>query len=185
MREWFIVGSKLLGIYFLYLALSTLPPYIVMAMSSFSSSIILNEGPSNLKILLASISSGFVMIAFAIVLLFKNDWIADILKITAQMHESKNQLKASNLHTGITLIGIYIFCTRSGALFRAYAESRRVDRMFSPFLATQPEGLPFSPSFVEPVATLLISLLLIFGSRHIAAFLTKNKLTATGSDKGQ
>ena len=179
MREWFIVGSKLLGIYFLYWALTTLPQSIAIGMSSFSESVILDKWPSNLAIFLSSISATIVMIIFAFVLLFKTNWLADTLKVTRQSHNSETQYSAGMLQTGISLIGIYIFCTKIGSLIQAYMENRAVSRMLSPFIATQPEGLSWSQKYSGPIATLAISLFLIFGSKYIADFLTKIKQTAT------
>jgi uncharacterized membrane protein (DUF485 family) len=179
MREWFIVGSKLLGIYFLYWAFTILPESIALSMSSFSKSVILNEGPSNLAIFLSSISATVVMIVFSFVLLFKTNWLADTLKVTGQSHKTEIQYDIGMLQTGISLIGIYIFCTKIGGLIQAYVESRAVSRMFSSYIATQPEGLSWSQKFAGPMATLAISLFLIFGSRYIASFLTKPKRTAT------
>jgi hypothetical protein len=97
MRNWFIVGSKLLGIYFLYWALTSLPGSIMLSMSLFSKSVILNEGPSNLAIFLASISSSLVMIAFAYALLFKSELIADKLKIA-------DSFKSDSQHGGNLLV---------------------------------------------------------------------------------
>jgi hypothetical protein len=179
MREWFIAGAKLLGIYFLYWAFTTLPQSIAIGMSSFSESVILNEGPSNLAIFLSSISATAVMIVFAFILLFKTNWLADTLKVTGQSHNSERQYDTGMLQTGISLIGIYIFCTKIGSLIQAYVENRAVNRMFSPFIATQPEGLSWSQKFAGPIATLAISLFLIFGSKYIANFLTRSKQIAT------
>jgi hypothetical protein len=176
MREWFIVGAKLLGIYFLYWALTTLPSSIMVSMSFSSKSVILNEGPSNLVIFLASISSGLVMIGFAYMLLFKTELIADKLKITDGLQPRHNGV---NLQAGITLIGIYIFVSKVGRVVDIFATAQKANRINNPFAASQPQGFAFSSKLIEPGFTILISLCLIFGSKYIAAFLTKNKLTAT------
>lgn len=177
MRNWFIVGSKLLGIYFLYWALTSLPGSIMLSMSLFSKSVILNEGPSNLAIFLASISSSLVMIAFAYALLFKSELIADKLNI-ADSFEPDTQ-HGGNLQSGIILIGIYIFTTEVGRLANIFATAQRANRITDPFAASQPQGLTFSSKLVEPGVTIIVSLCLIFGAQYIAAFLTKNKSKAT------
>ena len=119
------------------------------------------------------------MIVFAFVLIFKTSWLADTLKVMERSQESARQGDFGMLQTGISLIGIYIFCIRIGNFIQAYVESRAVSRIISPYVATQPEGLSFSQKLAGPAATLVISLLLVFGSKQIAAFLTKAKQTET------
>lgn len=177
MREWFIVGSKLLGIYFLYHALTTLPPSIGFALSILSKSVIIDQGPSNISLFLASTLSGLIMIAFAVALLFKTELIADKLNILER--QQPNSEKENKLESGIMLIGIYIFCTKIGGLFQIFADSQRSNKIRDPFAATQPQGLTFSSNYIAPLVTLAASLLLIFGAKHITAFLTKEKQTET------
>ena len=118
-------------------------------------------------------------IGCALPLLFKAEWIADKLKLTTINHSSTAASGNEKLQPGIILIGIYVFAIKIGGLAKVFALSRRTVRLASPFAATQPEGLSFSRDFIEPGVTILISLCLIFGSKFIAAFLTRNKLTAT------
>ncbi len=177
MRGLFIAGSKLMGIYFLYWALTTLPGSIMVSTSLFSKSVIINEGPSNLAFFLASISSGLVMIAFAYALLFKTELIADKLNITEG--DQTKSTSGANLEAGITLIGIYLFATEVGTLANIFATAQRANRITDPFAASQPQGLSFSSKLIEPGVTIIVSLCLIFGAQYIAAFLTKNKSKAT------
>ena len=76
MRSWFSIGSKLLGIYFLYWALTTLSGSMMLFLSPFSKGVVVQEGPSDLVFFLASILSGLVMLAFAFALLF-SELLAD------------------------------------------------------------------------------------------------------------
>jgi hypothetical protein len=129
----FVVGSKLLGIYFLYGALTTLPPSIVMAMSTISASGRYYQGLSSIVILIASAFSGLVMIAFAYALLFKTELIADKLNVSGVPQPSARC--EDYLQHGITLIGIYIFATKIGGLAKVFLAGQRVSRVGDPFAA--------------------------------------------------
>jgi hypothetical protein len=137
------------------------------------------SGPPRTQIILTSAFSIVSQIGFAFPLLFKTEWIADSLKLKGSLQDSPSSLGESRLQPGITLLGIYIFCTKIGSLPQVYAASRRATQMTNPFAATQPKGLTFSPEYIEPVITLVVSLLLIFGSKYIAAFLEKRKINET------
>jgi hypothetical protein len=176
MRDTFIAGSKLLGIYFLYHALTTLPPTIGMVLATLSA------GSSSYQVLpilslLAGIFSGLVMIAFAFALLFKTELIASKLNISGVCQPSAQ--KGDKLEPGIILIGIYIFCTKVGWLAEVFAKNQWANKIRNPFAATQPQGLSFSSDYIAPCVTLIAALLLIFGAKHITAFLTKEKHTET------
>ena len=179
MREWFIVGSKLLGLYFLYSVITSLLSSTGLFLSMLTSSNSFFPKENNAEILLITIFTIVAEIGCALPLLFKAEWIADKLKLTTANESYSAQSSDAKLQPGIILIGIYIFTIRLGGLAKIFALSRRAVKMASPFAATQPEGLSFSRDFVEPGVTILLSLCLIFGSKYIAAFLTKNKLTAT------
>jgi hypothetical protein len=179
MREWFIVGSKLLGLYFLYsvitsmLSSSGLFLFLLMSSNSFF------PKESSTEVLLITAFTIVAEIGFAFPLLFKAEWIADKLKLPTANHSYSAAFGNEKLQPGIILIGIYIFTINIGGLAKVFALSRKTVRLTSPFGATQPEGLTFSRDFIEPCVTILISLCLIFGSKYIAAFLTRNKSTAT------
>ena len=117
MREWFITGSKLLGIYFLYSALNTLPYSIGVVLSILSNRSIFQGFP--IFDLFASVLSGLVMLAFAFALLIKTESIAAKLNISGSRQASNQQ--DDKLESGIILIGIYIFCTRLGGLAEVFA----------------------------------------------------------------
>jgi hypothetical protein len=173
MREWFIVGSKLLGIYFLYWALTSLPSSFMLASSLFSESVIIDRGPSNIVIFLAATLSNVVMIAFAIVLLFKTDLLAD--KLNIPMGSIVNGRKQDKLEPGIILIGIYLFCTKIGVLSEVFVTNIRESNAGNPFAATQPQGLTWSSKYIAPGVTVIAALLMIVGAKYITAFLTRKK----------
>ena len=173
MRTWFIVGSKLMGIYFLYLALTNLPPSISFALSIFSNRSIIEGLP--ILAVFSSVFSGLVMLVFAFALLFKTEFVAAILSIS----DDNLPIEKSNLSAGIILIGIYIFCTKIGVLANIFAVNQGANKFREPFAATQPQGLAFSLDYIAPGVTLLASLGLIFGAKHISAFLEKERQNKT------
>ncbi len=176
MRDWFIVGCKLLGVYFLYLALASALSSIGFLVSASQGTFV---GTSKKEIMVTSAIGIISEIACAIPLLFKTEWIADSLKLSGRLHTAPNHHGADTLQSGITLLGIYVFCTKLGGLVKVFALSRETVDMGTPFAATQPASLRFSADFIEPGITILISLCLIFGSKYITAFLTRREQSET------
>ena len=178
MREWFIVGSKLLGLYFLYTVITSMLNTTGLFLTLLTSSSSFYPREESNAVLLITVFTIVAEIGCALPLLFKAEWIADKLRLPGS--GSSSALSGSKgLRPGIILIGIYVFTIKIGGLAKVFVLSRKTGRMASSFAATQPDGLSFSRDFVEPGVTILLSLCLIFGSKYIAAFLTKDKLTAT------
>jgi hypothetical protein len=179
MREWFIVGLKLLGILFLYSAITSVLSSIGLFLSLLASGNSFLAEESSIGILLASAFAVVAEIGCAFLLLFKAEWIAGKVNVLT----GKDFYSFANgneiLQTGIILIGIYIFTIKIGWLVKAFALRRQTLKIASPFAATQPAGLTFSHDFIEPCTTIIISLCLIFSSKNITAFLTRNSLNAT------
>ena len=175
MREWFIVGAKLLGLYLLFSTLTLvvsstgLISYIVRSKESIM-------GSSSVDIFLVSCFTIIASLGFAYILIFQTDWLADRFKLADLSQVTPAGPAGSRLQTGIILIGIYVFCTHIGSLVHVILTNLAENNMRAVFAATQPNGLTFSPSFISPIATLLFSLFLIFGSRKIAAFLEKKTM---------
>ena len=172
MREWFIVGSKLLGLYFLYTVVMTTlnSSGVFLSMLTSSNNFFPEEGSK--AVLLITVLTIAAEMASALPLLFKAEWIADKLKLPSAQtgsFRSENEI----LQPGIILIGIYIFAVQIGRLAKVLALSRETVRMASPFAATQPAGLSISRDFIDPGLTIFISLCLIFGAKYITTFLTK------------
>ncbi len=172
MREWFIVGAKLLGLYYLFSALT-----FIVSSSGLIASIIRSResimGSSSGDIILVSCFSIIATLGLAYILIFQTDWLADRFKLAALSQATPGGLAGSRLQTGIILIGIYIFCTHIGSLVHEIFINLAENNLRTEFAATQPKGLTFSPNFISPIATLLFSLLLIFCSGKIAAYLEK------------
>ena len=178
MREWFIVGSKLLGLYFLYTIITSMLNSTGLFFSLLTSSNNFFPKESENTVLLMTVFIIVAEIGCTFPLLFKAEWIADKLRLPGTASSSALS-GTEGLRPGIILIGIYVFTINIGGLAKVFALSRKTGRIASPFAATQPEGLSFSRDFIEPSVTIFISLCLIFGSKYIVAFLTKNKLSAT------
>ncbi len=173
MREWFIVGAKLLGVYFLFNALTLIvgSTGLVASVARSSESVM---GPSSADIFLVSCFTVVAGLGFAYILIFQTDWLADRLKF-AEPSQPMPVGTAGGLQTGIILIGIYVFCTRIGSLAHAVMTNLAENNMRASFAASQPNGLTFSMNFIPPIVTLLFSLFLMFGSGKIAAFLGKRQ----------
>jgi hypothetical protein len=178
MREWFIVGSKLLGLYFLYTVITTALNSTGIIYSLLMSSNDFFPQESGTAVLLIAAFTIVAEIGCAIPLLFKAEWIADKLRLPV-LASSSSSSGNGKLQPGIILIGIYVFTIKIGGLVKAFALSRKTVHMDSPFAATQPAGLSFSRDFIKPSVTILISLFLIFGSKYIADFLIKRGGTGT------
>lgn len=178
MRDWFIVGSKLLGLYFLYTVIITTlnSSGVFLSLLTFSDSFLPKED-SKAALLITALTIA-AEIASALPLLFKAEWIADKLRLPSA-HTASFRSEKEILHPGIILIGIYIFAVQIGRLARVFALSRATLRAASPFAATQPAGLSFSRDFIDPGITIIISLCLIFGAKYITTFLARKERLET------
>ncbi len=172
MREWFIVGSKLLGLYFLYKVIMSLLNSTGLFFSFLTSGNNFFPRESETAVILITAFTIAVEIASALPLLFKAEWIADKLKLPGNDNSPATSYGDGKLRSGIILIGIYVFTTNMGGLAKVFALSRITVRMGSPFAATQPAGVSFSRDFIGPGVTIFISLCLIFGAKYITTFLT-------------
>ncbi len=182
MRGWFIVGSKLLGVYYLFSALT----FIVSSTGLITSITRSREsimGSSSVDIFLVSCFGIIATLGFAYILIFQTDWLADRLKLADLSQPTPGGPAGSRLQTGIILIGIYVFCTHIGSLVHAILTNLAENNMRAAFAATQPNGLTFSLNFIAPITILLFSLFLIFGSRNIAAFLERKTMTEAGQNQ--
>lgn len=180
MREWFIVGCKLLGVYFVYLAItSTLGSigFLLTALTAASEGTF--PGISRTGMILTAAFAIVSEIGVAFPLLFKTEWMADTLKLTGRIQDVPRGYRGSQLQPGITLLGIYVFCTKIGSLASVYVASQRANKITDPFAATQPKLFTFSLDFIAPLVTLAVSLALIFGAKYIATFLERDKGTET------
>jgi hypothetical protein len=172
MRDWFVVGCKLLGLFFLYYAFASILGsigLIVSIVANGSNSL----GSSTPDMFLITTFSIIANIIFALSLIYKTEWLADKFRLSGRLQDLSISPGSYILQPGIILIGIYIFCTYFGRLVHAIVSNLCESNMASVFAASQPKGLTFSLDFIAPVVTLVFSLLLIFYSKSIAEFLEK------------
>lgn len=81
MREWFIVGSKLLGLYILYSVITSMLSSTGLFLSLLTSSNSFFPKESSIEVLLITAFIIVAEISCAFPLLFKAEWIADKLKL--------------------------------------------------------------------------------------------------------
>jgi len=144
----FKVGAKLLGIYQLYLTLSSASQLFVVRLG-----VAVPVVPTVLILLLLS--------AFSFALIFNTDWIASQIGADnwSEPISSRSFLKA-----GIILVGLSFFLTRAGVLVTYFIFSTAL----SPFSVAR------SPSqLIAEMVLLLVSLGLVFGSEQIVQLLEK------------
>ncbi|HXX57571.1 MAG TPA: hypothetical protein VEI96_06185 [Thermodesulfovibrionales bacterium] len=181
MREWFTVGAKLLGIYFLYWALTAFFQTISFLFPLSSRGTWASTEPLNTVIAVDSILTFCFKIAFALVLLFKTNWLADKLSFVGDMPISAGASQRTNLQIGLVLIGIFIFVSHIGQLIRVLLFLRKENEVYGPIAATQPQGLSWSKDLIVPCITISLSLILIFGARQLAQWLDRPPQTKADS----
>ena len=166
MRSLFFVGSKLLGIYFFYWGLSSLPGMLAYIGSS-------SPEPVDKLTLIYSAVSILILFVFSFFLIFRASWLADVVKLTPEPSDAIRLSANAALRVGIVLIGVYVFATDIGPLIRAFYAQAMLNRMRESFAATHPRGLIFSRELVAPGVTLIFALFLVFGSKRIAKLISK------------
>lgn len=98
----FSVGSRLLGVYFAYLGLI----YLLGAFALYDGSLA--------PVLVQFLSAVFAF-AFSLVLMFQSEELGRRLGVTSEPATSLGGLEPrAGLHTGIVLIGLYVFLSRLG-----------------------------------------------------------------------
>lgn len=173
MRGLFIVGAKLLGIYLLYWAIMSILVSISFLLHASSGGTPFSSELFEKTIVLMNFS---IVLIFVFVLLFKTEWLADKIKLPGDSLGHTAVVTSANLRLGIVFIGIYIFVTHIGGLITVIWSHFIANRESDMFAATQPKGLQWSVDFVNPIITVLISFLLIFGSEQISRWLIKEKI---------
>jgi hypothetical protein len=164
MYSLFIVCTKLIGIYFVFLTLTNLLNMFPFLIYSFKGS---EEEMVELYILFSNAFSMTVQLVLALPLLFRTGWIADKLRIKDDIAESLPLSLNSILRAGIILIGVFIFTTRISSFARTVYYRVLADNSEEAFAATYPQSLSFSTDMITPGITIAFSLLLIFGSKII------------------
>lgn len=166
MKSYFLIGAKILGIYLSYLCLLNLFQTIA-ALIVFSSSS--SESYSTLT-LVSSTGALLILLILSILLLFKTEKVASILKV----HEDQPILTQQvSVQTGIILIGVYIFSTNIGQfLGTLYFQLKEANAGRNP-VGSYPHELTFSKDLMIVSITIVFSIFLIFGSKMIEKFINR------------
>ena len=164
MRNLFIVGAKLLGIY-----------WFIMASLSLISTIGFIQH-SLWPIIITFILSAIVQFVFSYLLLFKTHNIACLLKLEEKEIPLKNLSSNSFLQIGIILIGLYIFTTNISNFLKSFFFYTQPDYLTKTFNINIPEAMNQYTHLLSLIITfvpIVISLILIFKSQTIVKLISR------------
>jgi len=164
MRNLFIVGAKLLGIY-----------WFIMASLSLISTIGFIQH-SLWPIMITFILSAIVQFVFSYLLLFKTHNIACLLKLEEKEIPLKNLSSNSFLQIGIILIGLYIFTTNISNFLKSFFFYTQPDYLTKTFNINIPEAMNQYTHLLSLIITfvpIVISLILIFKSQTIVKLISR------------
>ena len=168
MKSYFLIGAKILGIYIFYLCLLNL-------FQTFTALIVFSSDSTESFSILTIVSSTgtlIILLILSMLLLFKTEWIASLLKIK---EDRSVPAKRVSIQTGIILIGIYIFSTNIGHfLFTLYFQIKEANAGRDP-IGTFPTGPTISKDLITVSITICFSIFLIFGSKMIENLILKLK----------
>jgi hypothetical protein len=172
MRDTFIVGAKLLGVYLVY--------WLLFNLLSLLAVVVMAIWESRLAVLtifsiLAYLFSIAVLIIFSYILLFKTEWLSNIVGLRDDRSHALEFSMDAVLRAGIILIGVYIFSTRIGGLVKEIYNLLAVENVGGDIAASQPAGLRFSRDLITPGVTVAFSLLLIFGSKYLVKMIDRTE----------
>ena len=164
MRNLFIVGAKLLGIYWFIMALLSLISMIQFIQHSLW------------LVMIAFILSAIVQFIFSYLLLFKTHNIACLLKLEEKEIALRNLSSKSFLQIGITLIGLYIFTTNISNFLKSFFFYTHPDYLTKTFNINIPGVMNQYIRLLYLIINfmpIVISLILIFKSQAIAKLISK------------
>ncbi|MEJ2183661.1 MAG: hypothetical protein P8Y66_09065 [Nitrospirota bacterium] len=172
MRDTFIVGAKLLGVYLVY--------WLLFNLLSLLAVVVMAIWESRLAVLtifsiLAYLFSIAVLIIFSYILLFKTEWLSNIVGLRDDRSHALEFSMDAVLRAGIILIGVYIFSTRIGGLVKVLYNLLAVENVGGDIAASQPAGLRFSRDLITPGVTVAFSLLLMFGSKYLVKMIDRTE----------
>jgi hypothetical protein len=172
MRDTFIVGAKLLGVYLVY--------WLLFNLLSLLAVVVMAIWESRLAVLtifsiLAYLFSIAVLIIFSYILLFKTEWLSNIVGLRDDRSHALEFSMDAVLRAGIILIGVYIFSTRIGGLVKEIYNLLAVENVGGDIAASQPAGLRFSRDLITPGVTVAFSLLLVFGSKYLVKMIDRTE----------
>ena len=154
MRDLFNVLAKILGLFFLFTAIT------------FLSLVFQSGGHCNPQI--SAFVSPLLAFLLSFILIIKTDWVSRIARVeqsTGTHIGSSGEL----LETGIALLGLYVFTTHLAGVVRTLA-----------VLSANPvyrSTFDFRNSI--EIVTLVVALILIFGAKRIANFIRSRQIGAS------
>lgn len=169
----FMVLSKLMGVLFFYWGLSDVIQSVISLPYVLNTDEMKIFGISNLIG-----NSLYAVLAFCLsfLFIFKTENVASFLKIEKDNKMTATLFKKDILENGIILIGLFIFIQKIGPMLRLIAlkaSALESDKSIA-LLSTQARFIARQTSLVELVSQavpIIISLLFIFGARHIVKFI--------------
>ena len=173
MRKIFFIAAKLLGLLQLFWLLAS-SLQVVFGLCA----VIKMESTSSALVALAiagSVLFVVVTLIFAVLLLFKTDWLADILHIPRDItHERLDQ--SNLLYVGAKLIGLYILVQGLPFFVKALFELRHI----------APYSLFMWSTTIPGLVQIALGLLILLKTKNVVALITKdagrqnNQIQGTG-----
>ena len=171
MRSYFVIGAKLLGIYILYLSSLTIFSTIGALIVFLSSS----SEPFSKILMVSSLGSLLILLITSLLLLFKTEEIATFLKLNEYEDERLVPNPKLSIQGGVILIGVYIFSTNIGKFLSTVFFLLKEANLGREAAGTFPHGLTFSKDLLTIGITIVLSIILIFGSNKIDTLISKKK----------
>ena len=164
MRNLFLSGTKIFGLFTLYKAILIIPSiasYLGMIRGHSTAD---NSLPIRAVILMSLYC--LISISFALILLFKTEMLANVLKI--KDNEEKRIVLSENVFfkIGIILVGIFILAE---AVPKLASTVYQWDRL----MYGQRQGIMNIANLITYVLQIILALVLIIGAQHIVRFITK------------
>lgn len=152
----FTAGAKLLGVYFVYHGIVQLLTAATFSDGSLSPAAVVGL-------------SGAVAVGLGLVLMFRTDALARSFGIGSPASTSLGGLDArAALHTGLVLIGVYVFLTRLGLALTSLSAA------LSGYGVGVPGGAP--ARLVVDAIPIALALLLVFRGERVADLIAQPRL---------
>ena len=162
MRNLFIVGAKLLGIVYLFWAISILSQMLIGLGQTYSAA----QGAQITMLwpyIISQLFSSFLHFALGFIIVFRTDKIATILRVPEMPLQSES-VKPQYIQIGIILIGIYILTTGISEIPKATIQLNKVGFTSFQFM---------NNSFFSYALKIVLGALLTFGSDKITKLISK------------
>ena len=165
MKNLFIVGSKLLGILFVYWALIIIPQigFVTTVLSEQPSG---SPGSVPPEVMLLTVFMAFITsILLAALLLFKTERLSQFLKVPSDETSILKLSFESIIRLGLVLIGVYILIDAMPEITRLIIESFKYSNLLDSF-----HGVG---RLVSLVLRLIMALYIVFYSKHATQIILK------------